>query len=126
MDYNGLYLAFKNTFPEDSELFREWETKNSLGPDDPEMMHVYFGLIVTPYVVSLAKEKQLEKLKKAFQFFEDMAKDTDNEVQGDLQFSVLENLISEKKSVLSLLEKCFGPRTRDLMERVCIYMVPRQ
>lgn len=97
MDYNGLYLAFKNTFPEDSELFREWETKNSLGPDDPEMMHVYFGLIVTPYVVSLAKEKQLEKLKKAFQFFEDMAKDTDNEVQGVLQFSVLENLISEKK-----------------------------
>lgn len=66
MDYNGLYLAFKNTFPEDSELFREWETKNSLGPDDPEMMHVYFGLIVTPYVVSLAKEKQLEKLKKLF------------------------------------------------------------
>lgn len=126
MNYNGLYLAFKNTFSEDSELFREWEAKNSLDPDDPEMMHVYFGLIVTPYVVSLAKTKQLVKLKKAFQFFEDMAKDTDNEVQGVLQFSVLENLISEKKSVLSLLEKCFGPRTRDLMERVCIYMVPRQ
>ena len=90
------------------------------------MMHVYFGLIVTPYVVSLAKTKQLEKLKKAFQFFEDMAKDTDNEVQGVLQFSVLENLISEKKSVLSLLEKYFGPRTRDLMKRVYIYMVPRQ
>lgn len=126
MNYNDLYLAFKNTFSEDSELFLEWETKNSLDPDDPEMMHVYFGLIVTPYVVSLAKTKQLEKLKKAFQFFEEMAKDTDNEVQGVLQFSVLENLISEKKSVLSLLEKCFGPRTRDLMERVCIYMVPRQ
>ena len=55
-----------------------------------------------------------------------MAKDTDNEVQGVLQFSVLENLISEKKSVLSLLEKYFGPRTRDLMKRVYIYMVPRQ
>ena len=126
MDYNGLYLAFKNTFSEDSELFLEWEAKNSLDPDDPEMMHVYFGLIATPYVVSLAKTKQLEKLKKAFQFFEDMAKDTDNEVQGVLQFSVLENLISEKKSVLSLLEKYFGPRTRDLMKRVYIYMVPRQ
>ena len=126
MNYNGLYIAFKNTFSEDSEVFREWEAKNSLDSDDPEMMHVYFGLIVTPYVVSLAKTMQLEKLKKAFQFFEDMAKDTDNEVQGVLQFSVLENLISEKKSVLFLLEKCFGPRTRDLMERVCIYMVPRQ
>ena len=66
MDYNGLYLAFKNTFSEDSELFLEWEAKNSLDPDDPEMMHVYFGLIVTPYVVSLAKTKQLEKLKKGF------------------------------------------------------------
>ena len=98
MNYNGLYIAFKNTFSEDSEVFREWEAKNSLDSDDPEMMHVYFGLIVTPYVVSLAKEKQLEKLKKAFQFFEDMAKDTDNEVQGVLQFSVLENLISEKRA----------------------------
>ena len=126
MNYNSLYLAFKNIFSEDSKLFLDWETKNSLDPDDSEMMHVYFGLIVTPYVVSLAKEKQLEKLKKAFEFFEDMAKDADNEVQGVLQFSVLENLVSEKKSVLSLLEKCFGPRTRDLMERVCIYMVPRQ
>lgn len=99
MNYRDLYIEFKDEFKEDKNTFKTMEEENLLGLNDPAMVHVYFYLIVSPYSYGLLRDGNEEKLKKLFAFFEEMAKDSDPEVQGVLQFGLLENLTTESKEI---------------------------
>lgn len=86
------------------------------------MIHVYFCLVVSPYVYDLLRKDDKEKLKKVFAFFEDMANDPDVEVQGVLQFSVLENITTESKDIYKAAQKYIGPETKTFVNQVATYM----
>lgn len=122
MKYEDLYLTFKAMFKGDEEIFKALEEKNGLEPNDPEMIHVYFCPVVSPYVYNLLRKDDKEKLKKAFAFFEDMANDSDVEVQGVLQFSVLENITTESKDIYKAAQKYIGPETKTFVNQVATYM----
>lgn len=98
------------------------EEENLLEPNDPELVHVYFCLVVSPYAYGLLREGNEEKLKKLFAFFEEMAKDPDAEVQGVLQFSVLENITTESKEIYKTAQKYIGPETKTFVNQVATYM----
>lgn len=122
MKYQDLYLSFKEMFKEDESMFKTFEEENKLEPDDPQMIHVYFCLVVCPYVYDLLKKDDKEKLKKVFSFFEDMATDPDVEVQGVLQFSVLENITTESEEIYKAAQKYIGPETKTFVNQVATYM----
>ena len=122
MKYQDLYLSFKEEFKKDGDIFEALEKENKLGSDDSEMIHVYFCLVVCPYVYDLLKKKDDEKLRKVFAFFENMANDPDVEIQGVLQFSVLENIVTESKEIYKAAQKYIGPETKTFVNQVSTYM----
>lgn len=119
MKYLELYEDFKNLFPEDASEFKKYEEET--GADDPKLVHLCFGSVVCPYVYDLLRSKNKEKLKKAFAFFEKMANDSDYDVQGVLQCSVIENLTDDdilfKESIPYM-----GPMTKKFVNQVASYM----
>lgn len=122
MKYQDLYLTFKETFKEDGDFFKSMEEENKLEPNDSEMVHVYFCLVVSPYAYDLLKKNNETKLRKLFAFFEDMANDPNVEVQGVLQFSVLENITTESKEIYKAAQKYIGPETKTFVNQVATYM----
>lgn len=51
-----------------------------------------------------------------------MANDSDAEVQGVLQLSVLENITTENKEIYKTARKYIGPETMTFVNQVATYM----
>ena len=122
MKYKDLYTIFKKEFEEDDVFFKMLEKENRLEPNDSELVHVYFCLVVCPYVYKLIEEHNDSQLKKVFNFFERMANDSDEDTQGVLQCSVLENITTESKDIYKTAQKYIGPKTKEFVNQVATYM----
>lgn len=122
MNYKTIYTDFKKLFPEEKEKFSRLEEENAINEDGDELAYVSFGIIIMPYIYELLKNKDDAKLKLAFSFFEEMAKDTDENIQGILQFTVLENLVTEDKSIYKAAQKYIGPETKSFVNQIANYM----
>ena len=109
MQYEKLYDEFKNLFPEDIDRLDELAKTQSAEPTDG--MHIMFGMVVVPFLIELLSENESEKLKVAFEFLEKMAKSKDTLIAEVLEFSVLEDFISQDKKVLNMLKGYMGPET---------------
>ena len=109
MQYEKLYDEFKKLFPEDAEKLDELAKAQSAQPTDG--MHIMFGMVVVPFLLGLLSENENEKLKVAFEFLEKMAKSKDALIAEVLEFSVLEDFISQDEEVLSKLKGYMGPKT---------------
>ncbi len=103
-----LYIKFKALFPDDSELFKEIERE--AGTDSESGMHVVSGMVVVPFVTRIAKESH-DKAKRAFDYFETMETSGDPRIAEVVEFTVLENLLTEDKEMVSEYAKYFGPET---------------
>lgn len=122
MKYQDLYLIFKEAFKEGGDFFKAKGGENNLEPNDSEMIHVYFCLVVSPYAYELLKKNDEAKLRRLFAFFENMANDSDVEIQGVLQFSVLENITTESKEIYKAAQKYIGPQIKTFVNQVATYM----
>ncbi len=120
MEYEKLYQGFLNLFSEDrsilNNLAKEHDVDESLG------QHIMFGYVVVPYIYSLLKSKDETKLRKAFAYFEEMAKDSDHKVTEVLEFTLLENFLTESAGIANGLKPYMGPETLVSASNVGNYM----
>ncbi len=120
MEYEKLYQGFRDLFPEDQGTLDAIAKKKDV--DETLGQHTMFGYVVVPFVYSLLKKKNDDKLKKAFAYFEEMAKDPDHLVSEALEFTLLENFLTESKEIADGLRPYMGPETLASAARVSSYM----
>lgn len=75
-----------------------------------------------PFIYRLLENKDDTRLRKAFSFFEDMAKSEDDRVQNLLQVTILENLTTESEEIYKSAQKYIGPETKTFVNQVATYM----
>lgn len=80
-------------------------------------------MVVVPYV-SLIVEKAPDKAKKAFDFFEEMEKSGDPRIAEVLEFTVLENLLTEDKNKIPKYVQYFGDETKIAAKAVGKWFTP--
>lgn len=122
MKFETIYTEFKSLFPEEKEYFSTSEQASVIGGDGDELSHMSFGIFVMPFIYRLLENKDDARLRKAFSFFEDMAKSEDDRVQDLLQFTILENLTTESKEIYKAAQKYIGPETKTFVNQVATYM----
>lgn len=122
MKFETIYTDFKNLFPEKSDEFLKSEKESLIYNDGDELSYVSFGLVIMPFVFELLKNNDKCRLEKAFSFFEEMANSQDDNIQGLLQFTVLENLTTESKKIYKAAQKYIGPKTKEFVNQVATYM----
>ena len=120
MTYNNMYSSFKKLFPECAEQFNDLEKESFV--DDSDGMHIVFSLVVIPFVLKLLKTTDVERLRVAFAFFEKMAESDAREITEVLEFTVIENLMSNGREVFETAKQYMGKEMLDSCERVGFYM----
>lgn len=120
MTYNELYKDFISMFPKNSEKIKAIAADSLV--EDSDGMHVLFGMVVIPFVKDLLNNNQTDKITTAFEFFENMAKSTDEMISEVLEFTILEDFISEGKEFLSKCLPYMGPETKKSCQAVMKYM----
>ena len=120
VNYNELYRDFISRFPENSEKIKTIAADSLV--ENSDGMHVLFGIVVIPFVKDLMNNNQTDKITTAFEFFEDMAKSTDEMISEVLEFTVLEDFISEGKEFLTKCLFYMGPETKKSCQSVMKYM----
>ena len=85
-------------------------------------MHIMFGMVIVPYVMELMASCNDFKLKLCFRFFEQMANEEDAMISEVLEFTVLENLISNGRETLNKCKAYMGKKTLECCSMVEKYM----
>lgn len=109
MTYETIYKDFLSLFIEDIILITSMEKAVLVDQDDGR--HVQFGMVVVPYIIYLVNNKENCKLSKIFGFIEDMLDTNDVMVCEVVEYTILENLLSENKKILDYCKKFMKTRT---------------
>lgn len=97
MIYNQLYSEFVSLFPECTGTFQRLAQNSNA--DETDGMHIMFSFVVNPFVLELLKNDDDDRLSKAFDYFEKMASSDSAEITEVLEFTVIENLMSNGQEV---------------------------
>ncbi len=119
MKYDTLLGEIFKSLPELKEEYDAKSKENLIDKDTG--VHVVFGIIIVPYLVNLLKrESQNDNdiLKRAFIFFEEMARSNDKLIQEVLEFTVIESFIDEDEVVLMNAYKYMLSETREASKAV--------
>lgn len=109
MKYEDLYDEFIGMFPEDAARFKMLEEKKEVDREDG--MHIMFGMVVCPYILSIA-DKDALKVQKAFDFIEEMEKTDDDRIVSIAEATVLEYLMTDVNGGIRKLGKYLGRKSR--------------
>ena len=121
MTYDTIYSDFLSIFKEDTDYLNSIADENAVDNEDGK--HIQFGMVVFPYILHLAKIKDTDKLTKAFDFLEEMLSTQDTMICEIVEFTILENLISEDKNILEYCRQFMKPRTIQSCHSVENYMM---
>ena len=120
MNCNSLYSDFRALFSSDSDRLDQLaQTANA---DESDGMHILFSFVVIPFVIGLLHENNTEKLTRAFGFFEEMASSDDIAITEVLEFTVIENLMSNGIAIYETAKKYMGTEMLKSCENVSQYL----
>lgn len=107
LTYNNIVNNMLMAIPEVRPVFeKELEWWSEVLP------HIVFGDVLNPYLLELLKsDKEIDALKRIFDFFEQMANCNDEKVQNVLAVTVLERL-GDEKTILNTATKYMGKQTK--------------
>ena len=120
MMYDRLYSDFKALFPEDSDVLNK--LSREANADESDGMHVMFSFVIIPFVLSLMNANNTDKLKTTFDYFEKMALSDSADITGVLEFTVIENLMSNGQRIYESAKKYMKPETIKCCKRVEKYL----
>ena len=120
MMYDRLYSDFKALFPEDSDVFNK--LSREANADESDGVHVMFSFVIIPFVLSLMNENNTDKLKTAFDYFEKMALSDSADITEVLEFTVIENLMSNGQRIYESAKKYMKPETIKCCKRAEKYL----
>ena len=115
MIYAKLYDEFVGLFPEDKAFFHAMEEKT--GADKEDGMHVIFGMVVCPYIISLLSTNP-EKAQKAFDFVEEMETSGDSDIVNVAEVSILEVIMTDEKGGIENMKKYMGKESLAAIEHM--------
>jgi hypothetical protein len=121
MEYDSLYKDFTELFPDDKEEL-DLISRNAAA-EESDGMHVMFGMVVVPYILILLKNRDEDKLKKAFDYFEQMSLSEDLRICEVVEFTILEDLISQGNEVVYEFKKYMRKETLECFIAVEKYMM---
>lgn len=104
LTYLNVYSKFKERFKSDIETINSIEKEFNI--DETDGPYTQFEYVVTTYIYHLVDMENFERIKECFKFFDEMtfASNKDKELSGVIQFSVLENLVTNKEYYPKLKE----------------------
>lgn len=116
LDSNNVIERLLEIIPEVHPLYdkllERWEDEEKPG------LHIIFGDILTPYIIDLLEQdNKSERLKRIFDFLEEMAVSNDNYVKEVLAFSVLEHL-GDNPIILKKAKMYMGYETKKSSDEV--------
>ena len=97
MIYDNLYNAFVSMFPECADELNTYA--KSADAEETDGMHIMFSFVIIPFVLELLKNNDTDKLTRAFGYFEKMASSDSSDVTEVLEFTVIENLMSNGQAI---------------------------
>jgi len=110
--YNDFAVLFKDKNVQLEKLIHDANVDTSDG------MHIMFSFVVVPFVYILLEDNDTVNLKKAFDYFEKMAKSTSSDITEVLEFTVLENLASGDYDNYNKFKKFMGKITLECCKNV--------
>lgn len=120
MTYSELYHDFQALFP--TKTIQLDQLAKSALADESDGMHIMFSFVVVPFVIRLLKEDDSEALTQAFRFFEEMASSGDAKITEVLEFTVIENLMSNGVAIFEAAKKYMGTEMLKSCENVSQYL----
>lgn len=80
-------------------------------------MHIMFSFVVIPFILDFLINDESNKLKRAFEYFERMASSDSADVTEVLEFTVIENLMSNGKTVYDKAKQYMGDNMTECCKR---------
>lgn len=115
MNYNNLYADFSALFPECTEELNA--LANAADAEETDGMHIMFSFVVIPFILDLLNNDESNKLKRAFEYFERMASSDSADVTEVLEFTVIENLMSNGQTVYDKAKQYMGTNMIECCKR---------
>lgn len=115
MDYNNLYSDFSALFPECTEELNA--LANAADAEETDGMHIMFSFVVIPFVLNLLNNDETDKLKRAFDYFERMASSDSADITEVLEFTVIENLMSNGQTIYDKAKQYMGDNMTECCKR---------
>jgi hypothetical protein len=76
-----------------------------------------FSFVVIPFILDLLNNDESDKLKRAFEYFEHMASSDSADVTEVLEFTVIENLMSNGQTVYDEAKQYMGTNMIECCKR---------
>lgn len=121
MKYESLYNNFIALFPDDTDFFTNMELET--GTDQSDGIHVLFGMVVVPFIVHCLKNNEVDKLKCAFSFFEEMAVSENTLISEVLEFTILEDILSRGGNFTNACKQFMGDKTISSLMHISRYLL---
>ena len=115
MNYDNLYSDFKALFNECTDELNAFA--KAAGAEETDGMHIMFSFVVIPFVLKLLNNDDADKLKRAFDYFERMASSDSADITEVLEFTVIENLLSNGSSVYDKAKQYMGDNMIECCKR---------
>ena len=115
MNYNNLYSDFSALFPECTEELNA--LAKAADAEETDGMHIMFSFVVIPFVLNLLTNNESDKLKRAFDYFEHMASSDLADVTEVLEFTVIENLMSNGQALYDKAKQYMGDNMIECCKR---------
>ncbi|MDQ6596397.1 hypothetical protein E2K98_29800 [Bacillus salipaludis] len=112
MKYKDLAKHFTENFEEYKTILQEHIEFN-----DEILNHVFFGECNDYFIELIGKEKEIQKIKELFAFFEQMATQGDDDVKELLSVAILARL-GDSKKLLQAAYKYMGDETRKASDEI--------
>ena len=85
-------------------------------------MHIWFSFVVTPFFIKVHKNDDTDKLTRAFGYFEKMASSDSLDVTEVLEFTVIENLMSNGQVIYDKSKTYMGENMLECCKRAEQYL----
>lgn len=120
MNYNNLYSDFNSLFPECIDELNAFA--KAANAEETDGMHIMFSFVVIPFILDLLNNDDTDKLKRAFDYFERMASSDSAEITEVLEFTVIENLMSNGQTIYDKAKTYMGDKMIECCKRAEQYL----
>ena len=109
MVYNEMFNEFKKYVGINDDELSNYISENNI--DNSDGMHIWFEFVITPYLINIIKNNNINKIIKSFEFVEQCLKTKNTDITEVIEFSLLEGVVAEIGLKINELYIYFGEET---------------
>jgi endonuclease IV len=109
MVYNEMFNEFKKYVGINDNELSNYISENNI--DNSDGMHIWFEFVITPYLINIIKNNNVNKIIKSFEFVEQCLKIKNTDITEVIEFSLLEGVVAEIGLKINELYIYFGEET---------------